>query len=70
MNTFEMAGARIHDGSVLGRSETKVFIGNGNMTAFWADLWCGTHTMMEAFPPLFSHPKTESSVAEVPALLC
>ena len=26
MNKFEMAGARIHDDSVLGRSETKVFM--------------------------------------------
>lgn len=37
------------------RAETKVAIGNGAMTAFWLDLWCGSQTLAEAFPALFSH---------------
>lgn len=35
------------------RNETKVFIGNGLMTAFWLDLWFGSITLPTCSPPCF-----------------
>jgi hypothetical protein len=37
------------------RDITAVQVGNGHLTAFWLDLWCGDYTLAERFPALFSH---------------
>jgi len=48
------------------RSETKVLLGNGQMTAFWMDLWFGSQTLAEMFPALFLHTlRPNASVARV-----
>lgn len=32
-----------------------VLIGDGKMTSFWWDLWCGYSTLADTFPALFGH---------------
>nr|XP_051208403.1 uncharacterized protein LOC127325637 [Lolium perenne] len=46
------------------RSVTKVSVGNGPSTAFWADHWTGDATLQDRFPVLFSHStRTNINVA-------
>ncbi|KAF8700167.1 hypothetical protein HU200_034538 [Digitaria exilis] len=48
------------------RDETKVLLGNGKMTSFWLDLWCGSLPLANTFPALFSHvTRPNTSVAWV-----
>lgn len=32
----------------------RIEIGNGQMTMFWKDKWCGDHSLMREFPAVFS----------------
>lgn len=43
-----------------------VILGNGQMTSFWLDLWCGSLPLAASFPALFSHvTRPHASVAKV-----
>jgi hypothetical protein len=37
------------------RNETNVVDGNGQMTAFWLDMWFRFQTLADMFPTLLSH---------------
>lgn len=46
--------------------ETMVLVGNGQMTSFWLDLSCGSHSLTDTFSGLVSHDtRPNASVARV-----